>query len=378
MIEDYEKNLENWLNRLNWKENPFTLKIDPLLYVGYQDQLKRLINHIREGHKVALITGSTGSGKTTTLKLMERDLDSSYEVIYISKPPRKEDLVDIFLSRFRPSILQRIFGVNVSLHNLHVYLNKKLGQKRLLVLLDETHEADVDVLKWFRTLCDQIEGMQLIMAGLSTVDVVLKDIETLRSRIITHIELLNLTREDSRELIKKRIESVGGNDISPFTDNCVKEIYQITGGFPREVLKICDKLVQKAIEENRMEINRTEGLKCETSEPGEPEEAVPAYSGGPETAEKEEKGPPSKDFVKSLPYKQRKIILLLSEEGELFPSELAEKLGIEKYKSKQHAVRSVNNILKRLSGMGYVDRKPRGKGFVYSLNLKTKNLLIKS
>jgi DNA-binding MarR family transcriptional regulator len=79
-----------------------------------------------------------------------------------------------------------------------------------------------------------------------------------------------------------------------------------------------------------------------------------------------------------LSYKQRKIIHLLTENNELFPSSIAEKLGFEKYKSKQHAVRSVNNILKRLSKSGYVDRKPMGKGYVYFLNLKTKNLLIKT
>ena len=82
MIEDYEKNIENWLNQLKWKENPFTLKIDPSLFVGYKNQLKQLTNHIREGHKIALVMGSTGSGKTTLLKLIEADLDKNYDILY--------------------------------------------------------------------------------------------------------------------------------------------------------------------------------------------------------------------------------------------------------------------------------------------------------
>jgi len=374
MMENYEKNLETWLNQLNWKENPFTLKIDPSLFVGYQEQLKRLVNHIREGHKVALITGSTGSGKTTILKFIERDFDKNYEILYISKPPRKEDLTSVFLSRFKPSLLQRLLGVKVGLHDIHVHLNKKLDKKKLLVLLDETHEADVEVLKWFRTISDQVDNMQLVLAGLSTVEDILRsNVETLKSRVINHIELINLKREDSRELIRRRIESVGGENIKPFTDNCLNEIYDISGGFPREILKICDKLVQKAVEDGRQEIDKVD-LKSESLV----EEPINLDEEAVEEEREDREEPVKKDFLKNLPYKQRKIIFLLAEENELFPSDIAEKLGFDKYKSKQHAVRSMNNILKRLSKMGYVERKSKGKGYVYFLNVKTKNLLIKT
>jgi type II secretory pathway predicted ATPase ExeA len=384
---DYEKNLENWLNQLNWKENPFTLKIDPSLFVGYQEQLKKLTNHIREGHKVALVTGSTGSGKTTLLKLLERDLGENCDVLYVSKAPKKEDLKDLFLSKYKLSLLRRIFGPKPGLHDLHVHINNKLGFRKLIMLLDETHEADIEVLKWLRTISDQVKNMQLILAGLSTVEDVLREnIETLKSRIVTHIELMNLKREDSRELIRKRIESVGGQDIAPFTENCVREIYDVTGGFPREVLKICDKLVQKAVEDNNSTIDNVNvdmGPKGESSEPefDEKLETEEKPGEGLEKVEKiprDRKKPLRKDFIKELSYKQRKIINLLADNNQLFPSDIAERLGFERYKSRQHAVRSVNNILKRLSKMGYVDRKSMGKGFVYFLNLKTKNLLIKS
>lgn len=375
MIGEYDKNLENWLKQLNWSENPFVLKIDPSLFVGYQDQLKKLTNHIREGHKVALITGSTGSGKTTMLKLVEMELKKGYEILYIAKPPRKEDLASVFLSKYRQPLFQRIFGPKVKIHDLHVYLNSRLGQKKLIVLLDETHEADVEVLKWFRTISDQVEGMQLVLAGLSTVeDLLRKNLETLRNRVVTHIELLHLSREDSRELIAKRIASVGGSGITPFTEDCLNQIYGATGGFPREILKICDKLVQKAIDDGRTEIDGI-NIECETLD------EIPPESGETEMAEKETKAserPLKKDFMGELSYKQRKIIKLLDENKELFPSDIVDKLGFDKYKTKQHAVRSVNNILNRLSTMGYVDRKPLGKGYVYFLNVKTKNLLIKS
>jgi len=317
MIENYERNVDEWLKQMKWKENPFVLKIEPKLFVGYSEQLKRLVNHIREGHKVALVTGSTGSGKTTLLKLLENDLKDEYVVMYVSKPPKKEEIVNLFLDTFKPSFFERLFHVNVRLQSLPLYLNKKLGEKKLLMLLDEIHEADIDTLEWFRAISDQVENMQIILAGLSTIDDILrKNLETLRSRIITHAELTTLTREDTRELIRKRIESVGGEGIKPFSEECIEDIYKKTGGFPREVLKFCDKLVQDAIERGVFEINGAENVRITENPPvvnediSETKEIPPEKNDEklPEIEEKEL----NKDFIRNLPYKQKKIIDILS------------------------------------------------------------------
>ncbi|MDD5417212.1 MAG: hypothetical protein PHU12_04540, partial [Candidatus Aenigmarchaeota archaeon] len=58
-------------NKWNWKADPFVLKIDPKLFTGYEEQVKAALDHINNGHKVAMLTGSTGSGKTSMLKWIE-------------------------------------------------------------------------------------------------------------------------------------------------------------------------------------------------------------------------------------------------------------------------------------------------------------------
>jgi len=253
---EYEKNVEDWLRQMNWKENPFTLKIQPSLFVGYRNEIKKIAIHLREGHKVAMVTGSTGSGKTTFLRFIENQVRDEYKILYMSKPPKIDDLVEIFLEKFKPTFFEKLFKRKVKLHDLHVYLNKKLKGGKLLVLVAEAHEADIDVLEWLRTLCDQVDSMQMILAGLPTIDDILrKNLETLRSRVVTKIELITLNREYTRELIRRRIESVGGRDILPFTENVIDEIYKKTGGFPREVLKICNDLIQRAIEDGRFQID---------------------------------------------------------------------------------------------------------------------------
>lgn len=359
MLNNYEKQVKDWFKNAGLKENPFTLRIKPSLFVGYEEKLKKLSYHIQENRKFALISGATGSGKTTLLKLLQNNFSDKYETLYLSKPPEVEEMVQVFMEEFPPSLFERIFGLDVSIHDLPKYLEDKIDE-RLLLLVDEVHESDVKALQWLRTITDQVDRIQLIIAGLPSLDDKLREnLETLRSRITTKIELNTLSEEGTKDLIEKRIENSGGEGIEPFTENCVKEIYKKTGGFPREVLKVCDKLINRALEKGETKIDGLGALE-------EDEE------------ESEESKSRGRDILKDLPYKQREIIKILSGEDELFPSEIAEELGTESYKSKQHAVRSVNNILRRLLDDGLVERKRRGKGYIYSLNIKTKNLLVKS
>src|SRR3989304_10033660 len=96
------------LSKFGWKENPFVLKIDPKLFTGYEEQVKAALNHIANRHKIALITGNTGAGKTMFLKWLEMNYDS--HKLYVQKPPENsEAFVGMFTDIFRPSFFERLF-----------------------------------------------------------------------------------------------------------------------------------------------------------------------------------------------------------------------------------------------------------------------------
>ena len=58
------------------------------------------------------------------------------------------------------------------------------------------------------------------------------------------------------------------------------------------------------------------------------------------------------------------------------PGQIANSLDLTEYKSRQHAVRSINNILQRLTQEGYIERRRVGKAFVYTLMPKIRNMLV--
>ena len=88
--------------------------------------------------------------------------------------------------------------------------------------------------------------------------------------------------------------------------------------------------------------------------------------------------PPSDEQIRNLPHKQRKILELLASKDWLTPTTIVEELEMRSYKSKGHAIRSVNNILRRLMLDGYVQREGRGKAFMYALTPKVKTLFVQN
>ena len=360
----------NDFTKWGWKENPFVLRIDPRLFVGYNEQVNAVLNHIKNKHKIALVTGKTGAGKSTFLKWLETNYDTSK--LYVSKPPENaEDFVSLFTDIFGFSIFERLLGKKPSLYTLPNYVNKKLKDEHLVFLVDEAHETNKEVLEWLRVLTDQIDNVSLIMAGMPVLEDKIKtDLETLDQRITTRINLNSLDKSEMRELIEKRIEDVGGQGIKPFTDGVLGKIYERTGGFPREVLKFCDRLVNSALEKNLDVIDEKHVEEHKEIELPKVRLEEPVVTFMPK--------PPSEEKIRNLPYKQKIILELLYKKDWLTPTTIVEDLELKSYKSKGHAIRSVNNILKRLMLDGYVQRESRGKAFMYALTPKVKTMFVKS
>ncbi len=223
------------------------------------------------------------------------------------------------------------------------------------MLLDEGHEATLETLEWLRTLTDQIDNLSIVIAGLPVLDQMLNEnLETFIRRVSTRIELTNLTKSETRELVKKRIEWVGGNDIKPFTSETIQVIYEKTGGFPREVIKVCNNLVQKAIERNISTVDPNFLEEIQTEMPRRV----------------------SLGSVNNLPSRQKHVLELLNKHKELTPSEVVSNIEMDSYKDKENAIRSVNNILKRLLKDGLVSRNRRGKTFQYKLSDKVKTMMV--
>jgi len=347
---DYERQLKTF----NWNSNPFTFQITPAIFVGCTKELNDMATGLQSGNKFSLLLGPTGSGKTTMLKFLEQKFQGE-RIIYIPKPPRDaSEWVTVF-----EKVTKRRFSIrksNINLYNLNEHVKKSLKGRRLLLFVDECHEASNESLEWLRSLTDQIDGLSVVMAGLPVFESTMKSsLETFMRRVATKIELGNLSRSETRELIKRRIEMSGGSDIRPFSHNIIDYVYERTGGFPREVLRVCNELSIKAMERNITTID-TDFLR----ETDAPEARL------------------STDRIASLPERQKLIIETLAKHGELTPADIISRLDIEEYKDKENGVRSVNNVLRRLMKEKLVERRKSGKAYVYKVSDRFQTLLVQA
>ena len=343
--------LRAWLELVGWKKNPFIFNITPELLVGYRRQIEKIERALEEKHKIVMVVGPTGSGKTTLLKRISEN--PNYSFIFIGKPPKSpEEFVDIFNEKFKIRPPKSWFIPNIkNLYQLPDYINKRFRDKHIVILFDEAHEANFDVMEWLRVLADQIEKITIIAAALPVMDEKLRNLETFRKRIAVRIELLSLTKEETEEMIRKRIASAGGADLVPFDRKAVLKIYEKTGGFPREIIRICNDLVDRAMEKGARYIDE-EMLEMKIEEP-------------------------TSGILDSLTPMQKEIIEMLGKKP-MDPGSIADHLNLKKYKSRQHAVRSVNNILKILAENNFVVRERLGRVYVYKLRSAVKTMIIKA
>ena len=345
---DYAMQIRNF----NWNSNPFTFQITPSIFIGYRREVDEVLTGLQSGNKFSLVLGPTGSGKTTMLKSLEQRFQGT-KIIYISKPPK--DPKD-WVSVFEKITKRRLFKRQINLYNLGEQVNKSLRGSKLMLFVDECHEASTESLEWLRALADQIDGLSVVMAGLPVFESSVKSsLETFMRRVGTKVEIGSLTRSETRELMKRRIETAGGDDIRPFSHNMVDYVYERTGGFPREVIRVCNELSLKAMERGITTIDMDFLMEAGAAE-----------------------AKLSTEKLMSLPERQKLLIEVLAKHEELTPSQIISKMESDEYKDAENGVRSVNNILRRLMKERIVERKKRGKSYAYVLSEKYQTLLVRA
>jgi type II secretory pathway predicted ATPase ExeA len=350
---------ERYMKLFGWEGSPFVFKILPDLFVGYESEMDSLIGSLCNGSKFSLILGPTGSGKTTMMKNIITRIDGYERVFYVPKPPNDpEGWKNIFSGIVRPGFLRRVFSRprsgDITIYEVGEWVNKSSRGKRLLLLVDECHESTRESLEWLRTLTDEVENLSLVLAGLPVFEKrLMEELETFRRRIETRVELTNLTLAETRELIKKRVEWMGGEDVKPFTSNSIQFVFDKTNGFPREILRACNDLVHTALEKNISSID-TDFLK-ESAHYGK-RVAI--------------------DSIEDLPFRQKSILSILASGADMTPTQIVKEMSPDDYGDSGNAVRSVNNILRRLVRDKLVTRERRGKAFKYRISPKFQTMFI--
>ncbi len=319
--------------------NPFVLNVYPDIFVGYDNQKKELLSAINSDEKYLLLIGEIGVGKTT----MVRWLLMNKKGIYFPRPPKN-------ISEFIKKIKRNAFS-----HILNMIL--KRSNKRIIVI-DEFHEANEEFIENLRSYLDLINDVIVIFVILPKFeDELMRKHASLYSRITTKIYLTKLNKNETFQLIKQRICKFGGTGIEPFTSDAIDIIFDKSGGIPREILKLSSYYYKLASEKGIEIIDKSFILSHEKQEISSYKKITDEYK----RAERHKQENISSTFTP----KQKEIMNLIKKHGALSPPEIISLIDKKDYSSDLHALRAVNNILRKLESEGFLKRKREGRRYVY-------------
>ena len=248
------------------KSKPFRLN-PHLRFLFNSEAIQRAVNTLKYGlyqrEGLVLLTGAPGCGKTMLIQNISRRLpDAGIQVFTIATPRANGH-----------SLLLQIFaalGLDVPadadtaqlLRTLQKYLLGEVqANRRLLLVIDEAHNLDDDALEVVRLLSDmQLNGNLLLQIFLVAQPVLrarlaAPRLDALRQRFLVTDHIDGLTAEEVPQYIQKRMEQAGWQGETPFDAEALQRIQLATGGNPRQINILCERLLTQAYVEEKTRVS---------------------------------------------------------------------------------------------------------------------------
>jgi general secretion pathway protein A len=257
---------------------PFQLSPDPSFFYGSRGH-KRAHAYLQFGlyqnEGFIVLTGEVGAGKTTLIRNLLRELDSSKVVA--------SQLVSTQLDA--DSLLRAVataFGIAVKdkdkaglLAQLEAYLLGLVQQNRkALLIVDEAQNLAPAAVEELRMLSNFQVGNRALLQSFLVGQPQLRDLmrsasmQQLRQRVIAAYHLGPLDPEETRAYIEHRLRHVGWKDDPRLEDSVFPAIHAQTGGIPRRINTLCTRLLLAAFlaEQHSIGASDVERVVSELSE----------------------------------------------------------------------------------------------------------------
>lgn len=228
---------------------PFELLPDPsFLYLGesHREGLATLVYAVNSGKGFVMLTGEVGTGKTTLLHALLRQLDSTTNSAFIFNP--KLDPLGFFRMLFEE------LGVGPACESkaeyllaLNEYLIEKLAaNERVLLIIDEAQNLSAEMLEEIRLLSNleipTSKLIQIMLVGQPELQMLIDqpELRQLRQRIALRHHLRPFDEVEVTEYVSERLSKAGYTGRGIFKKKALKELFRVTEGTPRLINNICD------------------------------------------------------------------------------------------------------------------------------------------
>jgi len=244
------------------KEQPFAISTDPkflFLSASHEKALEELVNGLRRQESMLLLTGETGTGKTTICRAVLGSLGQrTFSALILNPYMSGAEMLRAILRDFGfvsrddlrrgafaqadvPQLLDALEGFLASIRSL---------DSHAVVVIDEAQSLPADVLDQIRLLtAHERDGHRLIQVVLVGQPLLLDTLKTepmyaLNERVTRRVTLMPLPPADVAAYIKHRLEVAGGKAVT-FAPEAAALVADLSRGLPRRVNVLCDRALQE-------------------------------------------------------------------------------------------------------------------------------------
>ncbi|MBE8718753.1 ExeA family protein [Cellvibrio polysaccharolyticus] len=243
------------------QEKAFSIAVNPR-YLYMSDQHREALAHLLYGIQVGgfvMLTGEVGTGKTTIIRCLLEQLPEDTDIAIILNPMASApELLSTICDELGIEHNHKTDSVKSLVDALYRYLldSHERGRKTVL-LIDEAQLLHPKVLEQIRLLTNlettTEKLLQIILVGQPELKKMLEraSLRQLSQRITARFHLEALSLEETSAYIAHRLQVAGLRDNrNPFTPALVRRVHESSGGIPRLINVICERMLLGAYGKN--------------------------------------------------------------------------------------------------------------------------------
>ncbi len=205
-----------------------------------------MISGIKERKGIITITGDVGTGKTTLIYALLKDLSDKIKTAFIFNPRLTfKQLLKAILEELKVPVAGE--STYTLLYKFNLYLKERMASdETVVIIIDEAQNLRNRVLQDFVRLYQQdtpeLKLVQTLLVGQLELEANLdsEELLPLKHRINIQHRINPLDREESKGYIDHRLRVVGSDSSKIFTPEAIDLICEFSKGIPRMINNICD------------------------------------------------------------------------------------------------------------------------------------------
>lgn len=246
---------------------PFQLSPDATFFFPSKEH-RRALSFLEYGLDQAdgfiVITGDIGTGKTTIVQTLLQNLNPAEMLVanLVTTQLAEDDLMHLVAASF--GLRVNANSKALLLRDLEsLFLQQARQNRRVLLIVDEAQNLPARSVEELRMLSNfQLEGKPLVQIFLLGQEefrstLLSEGFEQLRQRVIATYHLNPLDSEETQTYIEHRLSCVGWRGFPHIEEAAFPAIFKISGGVPRRINNLCDRLLLYCFLEEKDRVTAT-------------------------------------------------------------------------------------------------------------------------